>query len=81
MKPAELPDYAINLAEQEGIPQERARVAHEWHEAAQKAIRDLSRIRRQAVRDMYNQGFTFAEIAEVLGVSRARAHQLTKGGR
>ena len=79
MTPEEVRTATLAQAQESADPGDRAKVANDWHASLTQIIRDLARVRRQAVREMYSQGFSWAEIGHVLGVSRARAHQLGKG--
>ena len=79
MTPEEFPAYVVGLVEAEPTNEGKASVANTWHEAAQKAIRDVARIRRVAVREMYKSGHTYEEIGAALGITRGRAHQLARG--
>lgn len=49
-------------------------------EVADQMDANATVIRREAARELRRQGKTFAEIAEALGISRARAHQLCTEG-
>ena len=51
--------------------------------AALQAIPDLQKwlhaIRRAAVREMHDEGYSYTEIGKELGVHRVRAHQIAEG--
>jgi len=55
------------------------RAATELQEAFRRATLDLAAVRRQVVIDMRRRGFSHAEVAEALGISRGRAQQISQG--
>jgi DNA-directed RNA polymerase specialized sigma24 family protein len=57
-------------------PRERYRRATEELEKHQQAVEQLSAIRAAAASDAYKSGQTFRALADELGVSPARVHQL-----
>ncbi len=69
------------LAKLTGItdPAARARLAWEMIDQRQDEIVELSRIRYEAMVELVDGGMTHQEIADRLGVSRARVGQLLKG--
>jgi hypothetical protein len=61
-------------------PVARAQQAGELLPRYQAVVTELSRIRREAVQELVDEGFSHSEIATKLGVSRARVGQLTTSG-
>jgi hypothetical protein len=61
-------------------PGARARSAGDLIDGHQTAINELSRLRRDALEEMVSQGMTHAEIAAVVGMTRARVGQLLASG-
>ena len=61
-------------------PGERARRASDLIDEHQAAVNELSRLRREALDDMVSQGMTQAQIAQVIGMTRARVGQLLSSG-
>ncbi|MGO1055555.1 sigma-70 family RNA polymerase sigma factor [Crossiella sp. CA198] len=61
-------------------PLDRAKRASSLHAEFQVAINELSRIRREALDELVGQGRTHAQIAEDLGMTRARIGQLLSSG-
>jgi hypothetical protein len=59
-------------------PRERYRRATAQLERHQKAVEELSSLRAKAAADVYDTAGTFRELANELGVSPTRAHQLIK---
>ncbi len=59
---------------------EKAREAGELAGTYQEAVVELSRIRREALDDLIEQGLTHGEIAEKIGTTRARVSQLLSTG-
>jgi hypothetical protein len=57
-------------------PRERYRRATDELEKHQQAVERLSAVRAAAASDAYESGETFRALAEQLGVSPARVHQL-----
>ena len=57
-------------------PVARARAATEALTEHQEAVTRLARIRRAAVAELRASGFSFAQVGERLGVTRARVAQL-----
>lgn len=57
-------------------PEKAAVVSHQIVEAWMAAQPGLALLRRQALRTAIQDGWTQAELAELLGVSRQRVHQL-----
>lgn len=58
---------------------QRALAAHRLIEARQGEINELSSIRRQALIELLGTGLTQAQVADLLGMSRARVSQLLAG--
>jgi hypothetical protein len=61
-------------------PAERAKEASSLLLSYQQAVGELSRIRREAVEELSGQGMTQAQIAEILGTTRARIGQILTSG-
>jgi hypothetical protein len=61
-------------------PGERARKASDLIDEHQAAVNELSRLRREALDEMVSQGITHAQIAQVVGMTRARVGQLLSSG-
>jgi DNA-directed RNA polymerase specialized sigma24 family protein len=61
-------------------PLRRAREAGELAATYQTAIAELSRIRRDALGELVAQGMSQSQIAEKLGMTRARVGQLLSTG-
>ncbi|MGW3613755.1 sigma-70 family RNA polymerase sigma factor [Micromonospora sp. NPDC005163] len=61
-------------------PGERARTASDLIDEHQAAVNELSRLRREALDEMVSQGMTHAQIAQVVGMTRARVGQLLSSG-
>ena len=61
-------------------PQERAITAHEPIEEYQEATADLSRIRREAIEELLQDGMTQTQVADLLGMSRSRISQSLSAG-
>ncbi len=61
-------------------PVDRARRIGEVIEAEQAVIARLSRLRREAVEELVSKGHSQTEIAELIGMTRARVGQLLAGG-
>ncbi|MFE9207011.1 sigma-70 family RNA polymerase sigma factor [Micromonospora sp. NPDC007230] len=61
-------------------PGERARKASDLIDEHQAAVNELSRLRREALDEMVSQGMTHAQIAQVVGMTRARVGQLLSSG-
>lgn len=59
---------------------ERLKAATDGVAAAQQTINELTRIRRAAIRELHADGWTFARIGGVAGLSRARIHQVSTQG-
>ncbi|NKY49047.1 hypothetical protein [Nocardia vermiculata] len=59
---------------------ERLKAATDGVAAAQQAINELTRIRRAVIRDLHDDGWTFAKIGAAAGLSRARIHQVSSQG-
>jgi predicted transcriptional regulator len=59
---------------------ERARTAHSLIDDHQKVIADLSRIRRDALEDLLQNGYNQTQLADFLGVTRSRISQLLSAG-
>ena len=57
-------------------PQERYRQATEELEKHQRAVEQLSAVRASAAADAYDEGDSVRALAERLGVSPSRVHQL-----
>jgi DNA-directed RNA polymerase specialized sigma24 family protein len=57
----------------------RAAVASEHLKELQVALTELKSIRKEAVEELLSQGWTYLELAELLGVSRSRAYQIAQG--
>ena len=62
-------------------PRERYRRATAELEKHQAAVEQLSAVRASAASDAYASGETIRALAEQLGVSPARAHQLVQEGK
>lgn len=45
-------------------------------EELQNAIAELSEIRAAALRDLHNTGWSYAQLGEAVGLTRARVHQI-----
>jgi DNA-directed RNA polymerase specialized sigma24 family protein len=73
-----IPDTEKFLAWLEGVPdpQERYRRATEELERHQQVVERLSSVRATAAADAYESGETVRALAERLGVSPSRVHQL-----
>jgi DNA-directed RNA polymerase specialized sigma24 family protein len=77
----DVPDSAVAIDVQFALPddtraeweQSRALAEHARQEAAEAA-----RLARQVVARMRSDGYTYAEMASVLGLSAQRVHQLSK---
>ena len=61
-------------------PSQRARWASELIDDHQSAISELSRLRREALDEMLSGGMTQTQIAEAIGMTRARVGQLLASG-
>ncbi|WP_326564245.1 sigma-70 family RNA polymerase sigma factor [Micromonospora peucetia] len=61
-------------------PSDRARKASDLIDEHQAAVNELSRLRREALDEMVSQGMTHAQIAHVVGMTRARVGQLLSSG-
>ncbi|MFE4828382.1 sigma-70 family RNA polymerase sigma factor [Streptomyces sp. NPDC056672] len=61
-------------------PADRARRAGGLIDEHQSAILELSRVRREALEDMLSKGMTQVQIAEKIGMTRARVGQLLSSG-
>ncbi|MGA3541556.1 sigma-70 family RNA polymerase sigma factor [Micromonosporaceae bacterium DT194] len=61
-------------------PGERARQASDLIDEHQAAVNELSRLRREALDEMVSRGMTHAQIAQVVGMTRARVGQLLSSG-
>ena len=61
-------------------PGERARRAGGAIDDHQAAVNELSQLRREALDEMVSQGMTHAQIAQVVGMTRARVGQLLSSG-
>lgn len=59
---------------------ERLKAATEGVAAAQQTINELTRIRRAVIRELHDEGWTFARIGAAAGLSRARIHQVSTQG-
>ncbi|GAA5042295.1 hypothetical protein [Nocardia callitridis] len=59
---------------------ERLKAATDGVAAAQQTINELTRIRRSVIRDLHDEGWTFARIGAAAGLSRARIHQVSTQG-
>lgn len=57
-------------------PLARAQAAESLIRVCQDAVEATAGVRRGAVRQMYEDGWTVTDIATEFGVSRARAHQI-----
>jgi hypothetical protein len=79
MTPEEFRVDVLGQVEAAGDAVDRARLANEWDIMAQRVVRELARVKRQAVREMHRLGFTWVEIGETLGLSKQRAHQIAWG--
>ena len=60
-------------------PWEQAQLADEINEGLLAAQKELARLRRVAVRELRAQGHTLAEIANEIGISATRVHQIEQG--
>ena len=61
-------------------PAERARKASDLIDEHQAAVTELSRLRREALDELVSGGMTHAQIASVIGMTRARVGQLLSSG-
>lgn len=61
-------------------PAERAREASALIDEHQAAVTELSRLRREALDELVSAGMTHAQIASVIGMTRARVGQLLSSG-
>ena len=61
-------------------PALRARRASELIDEHQAVVNELSRLRREALEEMVSQGMTQAQIASLIGMTRARVGQLLSSG-
>jgi len=61
-------------------PVERARRATELLSGHQAALKELSRLRREAIEDMLASGMTQAKVATLLNLTRSRVGQLMSSG-
>jgi transcriptional regulator with XRE-family HTH domain len=61
-------------------PFEVLRAATERMASAQQEVTELSRLRRQVIQDLRDQGLSYAQIAEKAGLTRGRIHQLRHSG-
>ncbi|MFC3960696.1 hypothetical protein [Nocardia jiangsuensis] len=59
---------------------DRLKAATEGVAAAQQTINELTRIRRAVIRELHDEGWTFARIGAAAGLSRARIHQVSTQG-
>lgn len=59
---------------------ERLKAATEGVATAQQTINELTRIRRAVIRELHEDGWTFARIGAAAGLSRARIHQVSTQG-
>ena len=59
---------------------ERAREASKLLSALQAGISETSRLRRESIARLREQGHSLADIADIIGVSRARIAQLRQAG-
>jgi len=61
-------------------PAERARLASTRLTHHQRIVGELSAVRKSAIAELRNRGMSLRQVADVLGVSRARAAQLQTSG-
>src|SRR5262245_56911572 len=61
-------------------PYEVLRAATERMASAQQEVTELARLRRQVIQNLYDQGLSYAQIAEKAGLTRGRIHQLRHAG-
>ena len=61
-------------------PAERARKASDLIDEHQATVTELSRLRREALDELVSGGMTHAQIASVIGMTRARVGQLLSSG-
>ncbi|MFF5265400.1 hypothetical protein ACFY4C_41510 [Actinomadura viridis] len=60
-------------------PTDRAKATGAMLDAIPALQRALRELRQSAVRELRAQGFSHAEVAQALGVSRSRAQQIAEG--
>ena len=78
----ELPEHQTQLdamvawAMSHESPELRADAAGTLAKAMYATWRELSTVRRAAIRELASMGFTYAELAEMFGVSKARVEQI-----
>lgn len=70
----------LQAVERIADPAQRAQRAHELATEHQAVVGELYRIRRAALDDLVAEGRTHAQIAELLGMTRARVTQLLTSG-
>jgi hypothetical protein len=73
-------DTELDALTTEPNPATRARRAGELIDDHQTAIAELSRVRREALAELVTAGHTQSQIAEAIGMTRARVGQLLSSG-
>lgn len=73
-------DISVEKLAEVQDPGERARIASDRIDEHQAAVNELSRLRREALDEMVSKGMTHAQIAAVIGMTRARVGQLLSSG-
>jgi CRP-like cAMP-binding protein len=73
-------DSEIEAVRELEDPLKQAQQASELLTRFQAAVNQLSRIRREAIEQLIAQGMTKAQLADTLGMTRARVGQLLAAG-
>jgi len=60
-------------------PSEQLIQANHYTDDLKEAVKEISTMRRAAVRTMRSEGYTLREIAEVVGTTQQRIHQIESG--
>ncbi|MET8122817.1 sigma-70 family RNA polymerase sigma factor [Micromonospora sp. NPDC005291] len=61
-------------------PFELLRQATNRMSAAQEEVTELARLRRRVIQELHDQGMSYAHIAQKVGLTRGRIHQIRHGG-
>lgn len=60
-------------------PSEQLIQANDYTDDLKQAVKEIANIRRAAVRTMRSDGYTLQEIAEIVGTTAQRIHQIESG--
>ena len=60
-------------------PSEQLIQANDYTDDLKEAVKEIANIRRAAVRTMRSEGYALREIAEVVGTTTQRIHQIESG--